>query len=369
VKKLFAIILLSVKLQSTAQNLVPNPSFELYNSCPASPFFSSVLQNWYNPPNQAINFQYFNNCTNPSIYGGIPINALGYEMAYSGNAYIAIALGVNTTTESRYYVGSKLSNTLILNKSYKVSLMYSCPGTQYYANRNFGVLFTNSIAQFGSPFPGISAILPYTPQLENVNFLDNRNGWKKLSWIYKANGTENYITLGNFKDNLGADLTIVNPQTPPNERNSGIYIDDVVVEPYNCATELPKDTTVCNTEQVSIQLPTNALASYTWQDGTIGANYNINAAGTYWVTTTALGCTTTDTIKVKYKQATPFSPGADKAICKDEVFTLQVPNIYNSYLWQNNSTAPTLQVKDSGLYFVKATEGKCTYTDTIKLTK
>jgi gliding motility-associated-like protein len=174
--------------------------------------------------------------------------------------------------------------------------------------------------------------------------------------------------VGNFKTNTGIDLIIVNPLTPPSQRNSGIYIDDVIVEPYNCATGLIKDTIVCNNETINIQLPANTLASYTWQDGTIGANYTINNAGTYWVTTTALGCTATDTIKVKYKNATPFSLGGNKTLCKNETLTLQVPNVYNSYLWQNGTTAPTLTVKDSGLYFVTATQGKCTYTDTAKIT-
>jgi OmpA-OmpF porin, OOP family len=178
VKKLFFIVLICTYVKSTAQNLVPNPSFELYNSCPLTPFFSTSVQNWVSPINQVISFQYFNTCANPSIYGGVPINALGNEMPYSGNAYIAIALGTTTTFESRYYTGVKLVNTLSLNKFYKVSLMYSCSDTQYYANRNFGVLFTNSIVQFNNPFPGISAILPYTPQLENIEFLDNRNGWQ-----------------------------------------------------------------------------------------------------------------------------------------------------------------------------------------------
>jgi gliding motility-associated-like protein len=375
VRKLFTIVLICTCFSSTAQNLVPNPSFEQYNFCPNNSSDLNSVKNWFMPVNAPFNFQYFNSCASSITSNcSVPLNSSGYELAFTGSAYISLALAGNFSSIAqdrniRNYTSIKLNSTLIVNRYYSVSLMYSCIDSVFYATKNFSVLFTNSTPQFGSPFTPPYTILPYSPQLDNNDFLDNKVGWKKLSWIYKANGNENYMTLGNFKNNTQSDAIISNPLASLiSGKAAAIYIDDVIVEPYNCATGLIKDTTVCNNETINIQLPANILASYTWQDGSIGANYIINNAGTYWVTTNALGCTATDTIKVKYKYATPFSLGGNKTLCKNETLILQVPNAYNSYLWQNGTTAPTLAVKDSGLYFVTATQGKCTYTDTAKIT-
>ena len=374
-KKLFFIVLICANIKGTAQNLVPNPSFELYTTCPIDQYQqtgNSVL-NWQNPLYQSVNFHFFNSCANISTNASVPLNWFGYETAFNGNAYLGIILSGDFSNSIeknlRIYATVKTNNTLVANKYYSVSLGYSCNDSLFYATKNFGVLFTNILPQFSSPSPLPSEILQYTPQLENFEFLDNRVGWKKLSWIYKAKGNENYLTLGNFKNNNAADAIVINPQASDQYKGAGIYIDDVVVEPYNCDTELPKDTTVCNKEIINIQLPSNTLANYTWQDGTVGANYTIANAGIYWVTTAALGCVTTDTIKVKYKKATPFSLGGNRVLCNAETLTLQVPNIYNSYLWQNGSTNNSIQVKDSGIYYVTATQGKCTFADTIKVVK
>ncbi len=371
-KKLSFIIFLFCSLKSTTQNLVPNPSFELYNFCPSSPTSYLALQNWQIPYYQYNLLYYFNSCSAISSGFSVPNNFHGNEYANNGNAYIHMFLGGETSTpflNLRNYIQVKLNNTLLSSKYYRIGIYYSCVDSSSYATKNFGILFSNTAVQFSNQSINLLSILPYTPQIQNTELLDNKFGWKKLEWIFKATGNENYITLGNFKPNTNSDLVLINDQIVAFAKFAAIYIDDVIVEPYNCATGLVKDTTVCNKEILNLQLPTNALASYMWQDGTVGANYNITNAGTYWVTTTAQGCVTTDTIKVKYKTATPFSLGGNRVLCNAQTLTLQVPNIYNSYLWQNGTTAPSLLVKDSGLYFVTATEGKCTYTDTAKITK
>src|SRR5271157_5345469 len=72
-----------------AQNLVPNPSFEQYDTCPNSSGQINYAKYWFQggPGNP----DYFNICSSTLPYPGnqfsVPQNAWGYQFAYEGNAY------------------------------------------------------------------------------------------------------------------------------------------------------------------------------------------------------------------------------------------------------------------------------------------
>jgi gliding motility-associated-like protein len=51
-----------------------------------------------------------------------------------------------------------------------------------------------------------------------------------------------------------------------------------------------------------------------------------------------------------------FSLGLDTSICGNESVMLTVNNSYDSYLWQDNSTANSFLASDSGVYYVTTTE-------------
>ncbi len=65
----------------SAQNLVPNPSFESYSQCPTIPWNMFDCNNWINviPGNAA---SYYNACYNGQGQpAGVPLNWLGYQEA------------------------------------------------------------------------------------------------------------------------------------------------------------------------------------------------------------------------------------------------------------------------------------------------
>src|SRR5438105_2586562 len=68
------------------QNLVPNPSFEEYNSCPDAESEFDRVNEWKVFKN---NPDYQNSCdlTNNA---GVPKNMWGYQQAFYGNAYAGI---------------------------------------------------------------------------------------------------------------------------------------------------------------------------------------------------------------------------------------------------------------------------------------
>src|SRR5690554_6884845 len=70
------------------QNLVPNGDFESYSSCPNRLGKLNLADFWFKP--QGGSSDYFNAC-DISNHAGVPNNFFGFQQAYSGSAFIAIA--------------------------------------------------------------------------------------------------------------------------------------------------------------------------------------------------------------------------------------------------------------------------------------
>ncbi|MFC4263781.1 T9SS type B sorting domain-containing protein [Ferruginibacter yonginensis] len=341
--------------------MVPNPSFEFYTICPNSTCCSlnnNVLVDWFIPSNDVnTSFGYLNECSYSST-NSVPQNLAGYEYAATGKGYILLSLYLEPNI--RTYLSVKLTSILNQNQYYLISLKYSCADSAKKATKNFGILFSDTAIR---SFTFFSPLL-FTPQLRNnTGFLNNTNGWVTLSFLYKASGTEQYLTMGNFDSDTNTETQNLNGI---GDGSAGIYIDDVSVTPYNCFVNPVKDTSLCTADTLRIQL-NNPMASYMWQDGSAAAQYNITQPGTYTVTTTAPGCTRTDTIRVSPQTATPFSLGNNTTICNNEPLVLNGPANYTQYLWQDGSTNPQYTVTQPGLYWLQATKGNCAFRDSISI--
>ena len=220
-KKIFSIFLvLASVLNICAQNLVPNCSFELYSSCPPGP--ASLCNGWveYNSAD------YLNSCDASNNFG-VPINVYGYQYAHSGNGYIGL-IAYYSTIFNREYVEVQLSSSLILGQTYYVQFYVSLQDTMQYAIENMGVLFTDTLFD---PFPPPT----YTwatgiPQFENSpgNMLNNKTNWTAVSGSFVASGGEQYITIGNFKDDASTVKQYLGGTTI-NTLGTNYYIDDVYV--------------------------------------------------------------------------------------------------------------------------------------------
>ena len=78
----------------SAQNLVPNSSFEIFSNCPQGTGKIYLSTNWFQPRkinnasvSQSSSSEYFNSCTS-SLAVSVPNNMFGYQNAKTGNAYI-----------------------------------------------------------------------------------------------------------------------------------------------------------------------------------------------------------------------------------------------------------------------------------------
>jgi hypothetical protein len=228
-----------------AQNLVPNSSFETYTTCPTggSQIYDAVP--WTGPTTNSV--EYYNVCS--STYT-IPFNGMYPHM---GNGMAGLwgldGFGMNY----REYLQVKLSDTLKSNKCYYVEFYIALYRGLKYAINNMGAYFTNQL--FTTSLPASSAIvLNYVPNIlkfTNPIIKDTLN-WTKISGIYRANGTESYITIGNFQDDA---------QTDTLNTNYGMYggayyfVDDVNVVPTDSMSLPPfagNDTTIAIGDSVFI---------------------------------------------------------------------------------------------------------------------
>ena len=232
-----------------AQNLVPNPSFELYHTCPDT--FMSIdgntieaSDNWIN--GSGFTPDYFNACdtnvVNPRF--GVPLNQYGYEPARTGGAYAGIILSYlycgGAGLSTREYIQVKLTDSLITGQKYAFSMYLSSSDYNYYATNNIGVYFSNSMNTSTSSY-----VLNYSPQLENdqsLNPIAEKIGWQEFTDTIIADGGEQYITIGNFKSDAFIDTTVYTG-ADSNSCFSFYYIDDlslVAINP-NAINDLKKN--------------------------------------------------------------------------------------------------------------------------------
>ncbi len=111
-------------------------------------------------------------------------------------------------------------------------------------------------------------------------------------------------------------------------------------------------------------------ATYLWSDGSTGATLEAIDSGAYWVEIQIEGCPASDTVIVNHLALPEVELEPDPEICEDETYTFDgTTTDVVSYLWNNNSTSPTLLASGQGNYSVTVTDvNGCTNTDESFLT-
>jgi len=244
-KKLFLIILFScVCLYVQAQlNYVRNPSFEQYSKCPTDWNQMVYATSWsgvgdtigtpYCAP------EYINTC-DPGIYATAPNNINFYQYPRSGNG---MALTLEYFDESivppatydyhRDYVQGRLFKPLIAGKSYCLVFYVNLIEASQYAINKIGAYFDDGSIDTIRGVDKISkcgqVISSVTPQVFTTTIINDTLNWIKIEGSFMANGTERYITIGNFFDVTDiATIKLPDPKFGPNQY-SFYLVDDVSV--------------------------------------------------------------------------------------------------------------------------------------------
>ncbi len=166
--------------------------------------------------------------------------------------------------------------------------------------------------------------------------------------------TYNVSTAGNYSVTVTAN---------------GCSNSDAIAVTYNPypVVDLGPDATLC----IGQQLVLNAAqpgGSYSWQNNSTAATFNVMAPGVYDVDVTVGGCTTNDAITVTYNPLPVVNLGADQTICEGAQVLLNANLPGGSYVWQDGSTNATFIATTTGTYSVDVTVNGCSEGDAMNVT-
>lgn len=125
------------------------------------------------------------------------------------------------------------------------------------------------------------------------------------------------------------------------------------------------DTNICF--QPSITLVGNpTYNSYSWSTGSNQPAETFTQAGTYWLYSAEECVAYIDTFYIHTADFT-VDLGNDTSLCPGNTLTLDATLDSASYLWQDNSTAPSYTVPAAGIYYVTVTKDGCSITDSVTI--
>lgn len=265
-------------------NLVPNYSFEdtldcfIQMSVTNSSTSNNYLKNWYT--SSPTNPDYYNICANfdsgnpPPGHSTVPLHCFGYQYPKTGNAYVGIAIYdkmITTDTAHMYveYVSVKLKNPLKAN---------TCYYGEFYANlAEVSGLVSNQIGMYLTQNTFTTSIGSFTntiqPQIQwdtTQYFIDTLN-WVKISGYFIAQGGEEHLTIGNFKDGVitkktSSNSTFIRPCSPSFTMNASyIHIDDVSLYELPTPQLQSNAITICpNADTLVLGDTTHIQTHYQW---------------------------------------------------------------------------------------------------------
>lgn len=232
----------------------------------------------------------------------VPWGPSGYQYPRTGDALAHIKCffdGTYTEVHQHDYLIGKLSSPLVANESYCVSFYVNLADESGWTIESIGAYFDdgsiNNSDSCGYP------LTQFIPQVVNNSgvFMDTLN-WVKVEGSFVANGTEEYITIGNFQDPVNSNPIL----TYFSGDNFGKYnIDDVCVVKTDLDAYAGPDTWVVEGDSVFIGR-NEIVPGCTWfvngsvVDSGAGIWVHPTTTTTYVVEQTICGLTKTDTVKV-----------------------------------------------------------------------
>lgn len=228
-----------------SQNLVKNPSFEAFDTCPKTlGTLNTDVKYWSTPTDGSTD--YFNACSKAM---GTPENFNGSQPADFGVGYAGLYL--YAPNDYREYLQAELTQTLIKGKKYRVSFYVSLAERSDFAVKEFGVLFSKNKMEFEGK-KQLSAKKRYSKKGNSYNYMEigysnfyaDTKDWVLVYTQFEAKGNERFMTLGNFKSNPRTRLFKTKRKA---KQGAYYYVDMVLVEGV-------EDNSMANTPKTSYEL-------------------------------------------------------------------------------------------------------------------
>jgi gliding motility-associated-like protein len=131
--------------------------------------------------------------------------------------------------------------------------------------------------------------------------------------------------------------------------------------------DLGNDTSICEGQSILLDA-TISGAFYSWQDNSVGPTFSVTQSGIYSVEVTTSCGVLTDEIQIDVVPLPVVDLGPDTAFCEGGTLLLDATNANCTFLWQDNSTAATYSVNQTGNYEVTVSNSiGCEVTDNINV--
>jgi len=336
-----------------SQNLVPNPSFEVFTTCPTNFNTGAPLECIPWTAATAGTADYFNECA-PGGNADVPFNFAGNQAAHTGQAY---AGGYSKFLfPYREYLLAPLITPLVAGEFYYFSMYVSLADDDFCGINHLGAYFS-----VNPPPSGGNLWLNVTPQVESqIGFISDEAGWTYIDGCFYAVGGEAYITIGNFQSD-------VNSPTDPlciggNASKSYYYVDDVslvTTQPPNpIIFDLGDPVSACAEYEI---VPDIQNVFYSWEGGSHGPTLTVTQSGTYSLTVND-GCSFgVDSIEVEIiGNDPPVDIGPDTYVmCLGETYTISLDPDAGDYEWSNGTQGEQINITDPGVYTVTMNDDGC----------
>lgn len=231
-KIIISFLSLGLMLNSFAQdmdNIVDNPSFERTEGRIKREGAIAVAVGWMSPTKASADL--FSASVRDGY--GTPNNNLGTEDPQDGENYVGIRAFSYNDKEARNYVSSKLKVTMTKDQKYCVKFYVNLAEASKYASNNIGVNFSKkqyNISEAKSIMTTASVMHKDNPVFSGLF------GWDEICGVYKAEGGEKFITIGNFASNGETENTRL--KKAPNFAGASVvsayyFLDNISVVPIS----------------------------------------------------------------------------------------------------------------------------------------
>jgi len=343
------------------QNLVPNPGFEHYSSCPV---FASQLDSavpWFNP--SAGTPEFYHACAAYSSGVSVPQQYTGgFQYARTGSGYAGLFTYRTDIPDMREYAEISLQSPLVAGSCYYFEMYVNQPNNFSVVTDGFGALLVEGEYHLNS-----GKVINKIPQIDNPagNLLQDSAGWMKISGYFTAKGGENHLIIGNFRDDVHTIHSLFNPSCWY-LNCAYLLVDDILLTPFNIELDLGSDTILCEGTEIVLSAG-NAGSSWTWNTGSTLPDLVVNQEGIYWVEAGLGSCRVRDSIRIGYLAAPPARLPDDTVLCVGEELFLNAAVWQANYLWSDNTVNPGLLVSKPGIYWVNVSNQCGENTDSITI--
>jgi hypothetical protein len=215
-----ALLILMLPFIATGQNLVPNGSFEVLDSCPSGNFCGGQIElasGWYEATTCTVDL--FHVCAS-TTQCSIPQGTV-YPYVGDGMARVALLTVGPLANGFREYLSIELTETLEMDTAYQLRVALRSLDAGSISVGSIGAYFSSDSA---THYFLDHELLNLEPQLQRNpdSIMDNPDIWYIWEDTLIANGAERFIMFGNFLSDFET------PYSPSSQTGGGgCYLDDV----------------------------------------------------------------------------------------------------------------------------------------------